>query len=476
MLSGGYPANRAIRITNTSGDPVQIYGVMFETHADVAFNRNTDGSYAGVKLNGSWTYSDFLSMASYGGYLTPHTSTTNDSVTFKFYGDGLRFATSYGKNSGIIQVKIDDTTYTAVDTYNNIGEYGVYTHFYGGLEYGLHTATITLTGANASVTGDLGHGARFGLHRISAVRSEWYLTQDQQFAPNSDTSSIVNSVSSIRMGSVGGANIATFYNGTNGYGAGSINSAGTFNINGANMGFPYTSTGATLNVNAGAASIVPLTVRGVASQTANLQEWQNSAGTVLTRIASDGSIYRGATTIDSYGAIYTTETMAIGANAAQRFASGGMTIINRESASAVIFGVKGISSQTGDLTQWRNSSDNILAKIDANGNFSAITKSFDIPHPTKENMRLRYASLEGPENGVYIRGTTKSNIIELPDYWTGLVHEDSITVSLTAVGSAQNIYVEKIENNKIYIGGELTKAFFTVYGERKDIDKLTVEY
>ena len=91
-------------------------------------------------------------------------------------------------------------------------------------------------------------------------------------------------------------------------------------------------------------------------------------------------------------------------------------------------------------------------------------------------MRLRYASLEGPENGVYIRGTAESNVIELHDYWTGLVHEDSITVSLTSVGSAQNIYVEKIENNKVYIGGELTKTFFTVYGERKDIDNLTVEY
>jgi hypothetical protein len=108
--------------------------------------------------------------------------------------------------------------------------------------------------------------------------------------------------------------------------------------------------------------------------------------------------------------------------------------------------------------------------------FSATTKSFDIEHPTKDEMRLRYGSLEGPENGVYVRGTTTEPIIELPDYWTGLVHEDSITVSLTAVGSSQNIYITEIKDNKVYIGGDLTKAFFTVYGERKDVDKLTVEY
>jgi hypothetical protein len=34
---------------------------------------------------------------------------------------------------------------------------------------------------------------------------------------------------------------------------------------------------------------IPVTVQGAASQTANLQEWQNSAGTVLTRIDSGGN-------------------------------------------------------------------------------------------------------------------------------------------------------------------------------------------
>jgi hypothetical protein len=145
-------------------------------------------------------------------------------------------------------------------------------------------------------------------------------------------------------------------------------------------------------------------------------------------------------------------------------------------SSIVGLTIKGAISQTTDLQQWQNNSGTVLSKIDSLGNFSAASKSFDIEHPTKENMRLRYGSLEGPENGVYVRGTTESNIIELPEYWTGLVHEDSITVSLTPFEFPQNIYVEKIEDNKVYIGGELTKAFFTVYGERKDIDKLTVEY
>ena len=145
-------------------------------------------------------------------------------------------------------------------------------------------------------------------------------------------------------------------------------------------------------------------------------------------------------------------------------------------ASNVGLTVKGAVLQSANLQEWQNSSGIAIAKIDSLGNLTATSKSFDIVHPTKEDMRLRYGSLEGPENGVYVRGIAESNIIELPDYWVGLIYEDSITVSLTAFESAQNIYVEKIENNKVYIGGQPVKVFFTVYGERKDIDKLTVEY
>ena len=145
-------------------------------------------------------------------------------------------------------------------------------------------------------------------------------------------------------------------------------------------------------------------------------------------------------------------------------------------ASNVGLTIKGATAQTANLQEWQNSVGTAIAKIDNLGNLTATSKSFDIEHPTKENMRLRYGSLEGPENGVYVRGITYSNIIELPDYWIGLVDENSITVSLTAFEFAQTTYVEKIEDNKIYIGGQPIKVFFTVYGERKDIDKLTVEY
>ena len=114
-------------------------------------------------------------------------------------------------------------------------------------------------------------------------------------------------------------------------------------------------------------------------------------------------------------------------------------------------------------------------KLEVNGSFAATTKSFIIPHPTKEGKKLRYASLEGPENGVYIRGKSGADILELPEYWEKLVDEDSVTVTLTPVGKFQPLYVVSQSNKQIEIGGVEGEYNYVIYGERKDVEKLIVE-
>jgi hypothetical protein len=112
------------------------------------------------------------------------------------------------------------------------------------------------------------------------------------------------------------------------------------------------------------------------------------------------------------------------------------------------------------------------------GSFSASSKSFLIDHPTKENKKLEHGCLEGPEFGVYYRGRAQSNTITLPDYWTGLVRGDSITVQLTPKGSFQHLYVVSQSLTEVVIGaadGETIDCFYTIYGERADIDRLEVE-
>ena len=121
------------------------------------------------------------------------------------------------------------------------------------------------------------------------------------------------------------------------------------------------------------------------------------------------------------------------------------------------------------------------SQVTASGITLTSRKPFDIPHPTKEGWRLRHVCLEGPESGVYCRGRlTNSNVIELPEYWRSLVDPESITVTLTQIGSSQDLIVDKIEwGSKIMIRSGTASnidCYFLVHGERKDGEKLIVEY
>ena len=120
-------------------------------------------------------------------------------------------------------------------------------------------------------------------------------------------------------------------------------------------------------------------------------------------------------------------------------------------------------------------------QVTASGITLTSRKPFDIPHPNKDGWRLRHVCLEGPESGVYYRGRlTNSNVIELPEYWKGLVDPESITVTLTQIGSSQDLIVDKIEwGSKVMIRSGTASnidCYFLVHGERKDGEKLIVEY
>ena len=108
-------------------------------------------------------------------------------------------------------------------------------------------------------------------------------------------------------------------------------------------------------------------------------------------------------------------------------------------------------------------------------------KGFDIKHPNKEGQRLRHICLEGPEAGVYIRGRlTETNVIDLPDYWRGLIDPESITVSLTQIGSSQDLIVERIEwGKRVYVRSGNASAidcYYTIQASRIDGEPLIVEY
>ena len=117
-----------------------------------------------------------------------------------------------------------------------------------------------------------------------------------------------------------------------------------------------------------------------------------------------------------------------------------------------------------------------------NSKLPASNKGFDIPHPNKEGHRLRHICVEGPEDGpIYVRGKLDGkSIIKLPDYWKGLVDEDSITVNLTPIGSFQELFVEDIQWGKNVIvknsAGGTIKCYYQVWANRLADEKLHVEY
>ena len=143
--------------------------------------------------------------------------------------------------------------------------------------------------------------------------------------------------------------------------------------------------------------------------------------------------------------------------------------------------IEGDTDQTGEIT----ASGTVLGGSveDTGGNVLSAKKDFDIPHPTKDGHRLRHVCLEGPEAAVYVRGRVCNgkNIIDLPEYWDGLVDYETLTVQLTALHSHQNVIVKRISpiERKIYLqsqGGMPVDCFYHIMAERKDGEKLIPEY
>jgi hypothetical protein len=99
------------------------------------------------------------------------------------------------------------------------------------------------------------------------------------------------------------------------------------------------------------ASTVAVTARGAASQSANLQEWQDSAGTVLSRIFSSGGFFG--------------PNAFLGPNATSIFSVNLGIIPSSASNSGII--IRGAASQSANLQEWRNSAGSILARVDSQG-------------------------------------------------------------------------------------------------------------
>lgn len=235
-------------------------------------------------------------------------------------------------------------------------------------------------------------------------------------------------------------------------------------------------------------------VGSIVSLTAGLAAYSfstvNAASTLLLASSSSDTLsFAGNNGITITGNS-TSKTVTVGINSST-FTANVATYSSITNATTGTYYPTVVSTTSGNLQEYSNNAFIFDATngrfgvgitptytLHVNGSFAATTKSFVIDHPTKLNKKLRYGSLEGPENGVYIRGRLKDeDTIHLPEYWTKLVDEDNITVNLTPIGKSQNLYVSDISHNKIVIGGSKNiNCFYTIFAERADVDKLEVEF
>jgi len=113
--------------------------------------------------------------------------------------------------------------------------------------------------------------------------------------------------------------------------------------------------GAAFSAYTNGASNIGIVVRGAASQTANMQEWQSSTGSVGAYVASDGS--------------FITRGSLIGGS----YSGSALFGVQNYSTTQVVAVVKGAASQTANLQEWQNSTGTVLASVNNAGRVNAST-------------------------------------------------------------------------------------------------------
>jgi hypothetical protein len=105
---------------------------------------------------------------------------------------------------------------------------------------------------------------------------------------------------------------------------------------------------------------------------ADLQQWQNNAGTTVTNVDASGNI----TSVSGLSIIYTyhQDPAFSGSYMILNPSSNAFGAIQVQSRAATTIPMqfRGFTGQTADLSQWTDNSSNILAKVDSTGAFTGI--------------------------------------------------------------------------------------------------------
>ena len=162
-------------------------------------------------------------------------------------------------------------------------------------------------------------------------------------------------------------------------------------------------------ITSSAVNSVPLTIKGIASQSSNLQTWQNSSGSVVASVNSSGDI-------KTYYGGYVRSSVFTDYNdngdhpylSFSRAGVGGISLINRNSSDGAVV-VKAATSQSANLQEWQNSSGTVLSNINSFGSVQIKGQSGEYPITVyTADGSTRIFSVTNGTGDVYSAGTFES--------------------------------------------------------------------
>jgi hypothetical protein len=161
--------------------------------------------------------------------------------------------------------------------------------------------------------------------------------------------------------------------------------------------------------------------------------------------------------------------------------------VNNQHQSTIVLNASGVVLDTVATSSFyvspiRDSGDasgpNVLSYNTTTKEVYAIAKTFVIDHPQDKDKYLVHACLEGPEAGVYYRGTTQvlDRFVEvlLPDYVSAFAN--NFTVNVTHVFNEdvdtepKTYAATPVKNNSFRIYGPEGTVSWVVYGKRGHIE------
>jgi len=220
--------------------------------------------------------------------------------------------------------------------------------------------------------------------------------------------------------------------------------------------------------------------------------WGVASRNTLPYVGSDTLSFQRASTI-SYGAGaggygQSTQAVAIGYNAgastqgAYSIAIGAYAGQTNQSTATIVLNARGVplntllpSSFYVAPIRFDPTISSILTYNSTTMEVAYTSKTFVIDHPKDLSKYLVHACLEGPEAGVYYRGTgtiadlESSAVITLPAYLDNLA--TNLTVQVTPIynGSVRVLNTSCVSNNRFTVYGDSGDFHWHVYGRRLTI-------